>query len=198
MEKEIDGGVFSEIRKEELKKQANNNNGQKENENQFITGDPSMITTDEVFALLGEQVVKAKNWAKIALTWNRNFNALKQSISQRELQTASMAKQNQELKESNSKYIMANQILDKRITELNMQMKEKDLRNGNNEKAYKELEAKHNQLEKTNNESNIDIKNLLGDIEKLKAFIEESDKENASLKEKIVTGKKKNRKSTKN
>jgi len=47
MENEIDGGVFSEIRKEELKKQANNNNGQKENENQFITGDPSMITTDE-------------------------------------------------------------------------------------------------------------------------------------------------------
>jgi len=182
MEKEIDGGEFT--KKEE----------KPGGENQFITGDPSMITTDEVFALLGEQVVKAKNWAKIALTWNRNFNALKQSISQRELQTASMAKQNQELKESNSKYIMANQTLDKRITDLNTQAKEKDNKLYLCEKSYKELEAEYNQLEKTNNELNIDIKNLLGDIEKLKAFIEESDKEDVILKEKITAKGKKAKK----
>jgi hypothetical protein len=194
MENEIDGGVFSEIRKEELKKQANNNNGQKENENQFITGDPSMITTDEVFALLGEQMVKAKNWAKIALAWNKNFNTLKQSITQKEFQTASMGKQNQELKSSNDKFIIINQTLDKRITELNLQAKEKDNKIHLAEKSYEVLETKYNQLENTNNELNIDIKNLLGDIEKLKAFIDESDKENTILKEKITTKGKKTKK----
>jgi len=186
MEKEIDGGEFT--KKEE----------KPGGENQFITGDPSMITTDEVFALLGEQMVKAKNWAKIALAWNKNFNTLKQSITQKEFQTASIGKQNQELKSSNDKFIITNQNLDKRITDLNAQIRDYSIKIALSEKAYKELEAKHNQLEKTNNESNIDIKNLLGDIEKLKACIEESDKEIASLKEKIVTGKKKNRKSTKN
>ena len=171
MEKEIDGGEF--IKKEE----------KPEGENKFITGDPSMITTDEVFALLGEQMVKAKNWAKIALAWNRNFNTLKQSISQTESQATSISKQNQDLKESNSRYIITNQALDKRITELNLC-----------EKAYKELEIKYKTLEKTNNDSNIDIKNLLGDIEKLKVFIKESDKENNSLKEQILTRKKRAKK----
>ncbi len=194
MEKEIDGGVFSEIKKEELRKQTNNNNGQKENENQFITGDPSMITTDEVFALLGEQMVKAKNWAKIALAWNKNFNTLKQSITQKEFQTASMGKQNQELKSSNDKFIITNQNLDKRITDLNSQAKEKDNKIYLAEKSYEVLETKYNQLEKTNNELNIDIKNLLGDIEKLKTFIEESEKENAILKEKIAAKGKKAKK----
>jgi len=178
MEKEIDGGEF--VKKEE----------KPEGENKFISGDPSMITTDEVFALLGEQMVKAKNWAKIALTWNKNFNTLKQSISQREFQTASISKQNQELKESNSKYIMANQNLDHRITDLNTQAKEKDNKLYICEKAYAELENKYKELEKTNHNLNIDIKNLLGDIQKLKTFIEENDKENTSLKEQILKKKK--------
>jgi len=182
MEKEIDGGEFT--KKEE----------KPGGENQFITGDPSMITTDEVFALLGEQMVKAKNWAKIALAWNKNFNTLKQSITQKEFQTASMVKQSQELKESNSKYIIANQTLDKRITELNLSLKESIDREKLCEQVKKKLEAEYNQLAKTNNELNIDIKNLLGDIEKLKAFIEESDKENVILKEKITAKGKKAKK----
>jgi predicted RNase H-like nuclease (RuvC/YqgF family) len=165
MEKEIDGGVFSEIRKEELKKQANNNNGQKEIENQFITGDPSMITTDEVFALLGEQMVKAKNWSKIALAWNKNFNALKQSISQRELNIIEVTKLNKGLKESNENYIKTNQALDKRITELNNEIQHKKEEERESGKFIAELKNNINSLMKTTEEIGKENSELKAKIE---------------------------------
>jgi predicted RNase H-like nuclease (RuvC/YqgF family) len=193
MEKEIDGGVFSEIKnrvnhqEEELKKQANNNNGQKENENQFITGDPSMITTDEVFALLGEQMVKAKNWAKIALAWNKNFNTLKQSITQKEFQTASIGKQNQELKSSNDKYIITNQNLDKRITDLNAQIRDYNTKNALSEKAYREIEIKYKDLEKKNQDSKVWVDRLIEENSNLKYIKDADEKEKIELKQRLIT-----------
>jgi len=139
-------------------------------------------------------MVRAKNWSKIALAWNRNFNTLKQSTSQRELQIASISKQSQELKESNSKYIITNQTLDKRITELNTQAKEKDYKYNLYEKGYKELETKYKEIEHTNHDLYIDVDTLTKDIETLKNFIEESEKEKARLKEQILTRKKKAKK----
>ena len=59
MKEEIDGGEF-----------AKGKDIKPEPENKFISGEPSMITTDDVFALLGEQMIRAKNWSKIALAWN--------------------------------------------------------------------------------------------------------------------------------
>ncbi len=185
MEKEIDGGVFSEIKKEELRKQTNNNNGQKENENQFITGEPSMITTDEVFALLGEQMVKAKNWSKIALAWNKNFIALNKVITQRELQIASLNKENQGLKDSNSKYVLTNQNLDKRITELNLQSKEKDNKLYLCEKSYSELERKYDSLVGQEENRKNKILNLTKDNDKLIGVIKEFEREQDILKEKL-------------
>jgi len=152
MEKEIDGGEFT--KKEE----------KPGGENQFITGDPSMITTDEVFALLGEQVVKAKNWAKIALTWNRNFNTLKQSISQREINMIEVTRQNNGLKESNESYKKTNQAIEKRITELNIEIQHK-----------KEEEREAGDL----------IRELKDSVNNLMKTTENMEKENAELKTKI-------------
>lgn len=153
MEKEIDGGEFT-----------NKKESEPEKENKFITGEPSAVTTDEVFALLGEQMVRAKNWSKIALAWNKNFNTLKQSISQRELNIIEVTKQNKGLKESNENYIKTNQALDKRITELN------------NEIQHRKDEAK---------EAGEFIQELKNSINNLMKTTEKMEKENTELKTKV-------------
>jgi len=186
MEKELDGGSFT------AKKE--NTVNQKVEENKFITGEPSMITTDEVFALLGEQMVKAKNWSKIALAWNKNFTALNKGITQRELQTASLNKENQGLKDSNSKYVLTNQNLDKRITELNLQSKEKDNKLYLCEKSYSELERKYDLLVGQEENRKKIILNLTKDNNKLIGVIKEFEREQDILKEKLSAKRKKAKK----
>ena len=189
MKEEIDGGTFASKNEEASVKQ--------EPENKFISGEPSMITTDEVFALLGEQMIRAKNWSKIALAWNRNFNALKQSISQRELQIVSMSKQNQDFKESNSKYVIANQTLDKRITDLNIQIKEGNTKFALSDEACSRLNTKYKELEKQNQELKTKEEGLIKEILYYKNIKEEDEKEKAILKEKIAAReKRKAKKST--
>lgn len=92
----------------------------KEKESPFIKDGINVMTTDEVFALLGEQMVIAKNWSKIALLWNRNYNSLNEKMKQIEGQ----AIENEALKKSNSLYIENNHSLDKKINELNIELKD--------------------------------------------------------------------------
>ena len=174
---EIDGGTFGSKKEEEPKQ---------ETDNKFITGDPSMITTDEVFALLGEQMVKAKNWAKIALAWNRNFNALKDKVTGMEFQFSSLTKQNQDLKESNSKYILSNQSLDKRITELNTQYKEAGAKMALGDKTYMELNLKYRESENLTQILKTQIDNLIKENLNLKEIKEIDEKEIIQLKEKAL------------
>ena len=177
MKEEIDGGTFGSKKEEEPKQ---------ETDNKFITGDPSMITTDEVFALLGEQMVKAKNWAKIALAWNRNFNALKDKVAGMEFQFASLTKQNQELKDSNSKYVITNQTLDKRITELNTQIKETGSKITLGDKTYMELNIKYRESEKLTQLLQTQIDSLTKENLNLKEIKEMDEKEKIQLKEKVL------------
>ena len=176
MKEEVDGGTFT-AKNEEVKQEV---------DNKFISGEPSMITTDEVFALLGEQMIRAKNWSKIALAWNRNFNALKDKISGTEFQFASLTKQNQDLKESNSKYILSNQSLDKRITELNTQIKETGAKMALGDKTYMELNLKYRESENLTQILKTQIDNLTKENLNLKEIKELDEKEIIQLKEKAL------------
>ena len=153
--KEIDGGRFEESGRPDKEKPKENN---------FISGDPSMITTDDVFALLGEQVVKTKNWSKIALAWNNKYNALFKSVAVKGAEIAGIIKQDKQLKESNELFKANNQMLDRRITELNIELQ------------HKKEEIK--EAEKLNRELKDSINNLMQTTENI-------GKENSELKEKI-------------
>ena len=181
MKEEVDGGTFT-AKNEEVKPEV---------ENKFISGEPSMITTDEVFALLGEQMIRAKNWSKIALAWNRNFNALKDKVAGTEFQFASLTKQNQELKDSNSKYIIANQSLDKRITDLNTQIREVNTKITLGDKTYMELNIKYRESENLTQLLKTQIDNLTKENLNLKEIKEMDEKEKIQLKEKMLSQKKK-------
>ena len=174
MKEEVDGGTFT-AKNEEVKQEV---------DNKFISGEPSMITTDEVFALLGEQMIRAKNWSKIALAWNRNFNALKDKVAGMEFQFASLNKQNQDLKESNSKYILSNQSLDKRITELNTQYKEAGAKMTLGDKTYMELNLKYRESENINQLLKTQIDSLTKENLNLKEIKEMDEKEKIQLREK--------------
>ena len=187
MKEEVDGGTFT-AKNEEVKQ---------EPENKFISGEPSMITTDEVFALLGEQMIRAKNWSKIALAWNRNFTALKDKIAGTEFQFSSLTKQNQDLKESNGKYIISNQTLDKRITELNTQIKETNLKTALGDKNYMELNLKNKELEKQNQDLKANIDKLSDVIANYVSIKEKDEDEKQQLKEKLLFKKKKTKVSNK-
>jgi hypothetical protein len=132
-------------------------------------------------------MVKAKNWAKIALAWNKNFNTLKQSITQKEFQTASIGKQNQELKSSNDKYIITNQNLDKRITDLNAQIRDYNTKNALSEKAYREIEIKYKDLEKKNQDSKVWVDRLIEENSNLKYIKDADEKEKIELKQRLIT-----------
>jgi len=183
MKEEVDGGTFASKNKEASIKQ--------EPDNKFISGEPSMITTDDVFALLGEQMIRAKNWSKIALAWNRNFTALKDKVAGTEFQLTSLTKQNQDLKDSNSKYILTNQSLDKRITELNTQIKETNLKTSLGDKTYMELNLKYRESEKLTQTLQNQIDSLTKENISLKEIKEIDEKEILQLKEKILFKKKK-------
>ena len=187
MKEEVDGGTFT-AKNEEVKQEV---------DNKFISGEPSMITTDEVFALLGEQMIRAKNWSKIALAWNRNFNALKDKVAGTEFQFASLTKQNQELKESNGKYNITNQSLDKRITELNTQIKETNLKIASGDKTYMELNLKYRESENLNQSLQTRIDSLTDEIIKLKEIKEMDEQEKIQLKEKMLSQKKRTKVSSK-
>jgi len=186
MKEEINGGTFAS---KEEKVVAN-----QETENKFISGEPSMITTDEVFALLGEQMVRAKNWAKIALAWNRNFNALKEKSKDINLQIALLDKQNKELKDSNSSYVISNKSLDKRITDLNALIKENNSKAVLGDKTYMELNFKYRKLEEQNQDLKTQVDSLTEENVNLKSIKEEDEKEKVRLKEKISIGSTKSKK----
>ena len=186
MKEEIDGGEF-----------AKGKDIKPEEENKFISGEPSMITTDDVFALLGEQMIRAKNWSKIALAWNRNFTALKDKVAGTEFQFASLTKQNKDLKDSNSKYILTNQSLDKRITELNTQIKETNSKITLGDKTYMELNLKYRESEKLTQSLQNQIDSLTKENISLKEIKEIDEKEKIQLKEKILSKKKKTKRSSK-
>jgi len=154
MEKEVDGGNFKSQNQKDMP--------QKEKDNQFVTGEPSMVTTDEVYALLGEQMIRAKNWAKIALAWNNNYKKLKEQAMKLSTKGMELDNINKGLKDSNLKYISSNQMMDKRVTQLNNLLKEEEAKSIAIEKKYSEFDIGYKELQRESRimeKCNIDLSN---------------------------------------
>ena len=114
---DIDGGKFSKEgqKTDETKKEER----QGRDATQFITDEPSVIKTDDVFAMLGEQIVKVANWKKISLSWQNQYKILRAGTIQLKTKYEGLLAINKQLTDSNAKYVEINKRLDNRVTELN-------------------------------------------------------------------------------
>ncbi|MBA7622815.1 hypothetical protein ES703_30202 [subsurface metagenome] len=151
----IDGGKFSKEgqKTDETKKEER----QGQDTTQFITDEPSVIKTDDVFAMLGEQIVKVANWKKISLSWQNQYKILRAGTIQ--LKT---------------KYVEINKKLDNRITELNRALEESNKVAKKFENDYIQLNSRfegvishNNKLNKAIEEYNIKIEDKNSELEKL-------------------------------
>lgn len=118
----INGGKFNKDNQktDETKKEER----QGQDTTQFITDEPSVIKTEDVFAMLGEQIVRVANWKKISLSWQNQYKILRTGTIQLKTKYEELATANKQLTDSNAKYVEINKRLDSRITELNRALEE--------------------------------------------------------------------------
>ena len=170
---DIDGGKFSKENQKEVELKKEKKQGQ--DTTQFITDEPSIIKTEDVFAILGEQIVKVANWKKISLTWQNQYNILKAGTLQLKTKYEELVAVNKQLAGSNAKYVEINKKLDSKITELNKALEESTKLARKFESDYKQLNARYegivnhnNKLSKTIEECNIKINDKDTELLKIK------------------------------
>lgn len=169
---DINGGQFSKNNQkiEEAKKKES----QGQDTTQFITDEPSLIKTEDVFAMLGEQLVRTANWKKISLSWQSQYKILSTGIIQLKTKYEELVASNKQLADSNIKYVEINKSLDGRITELNKLLKESIEDKEKFEKDYCQLDLRfsgvvshNNKLNKTIEEYNVKISDKDSELKKL-------------------------------
>lgn len=168
----IDGGKFSKEgqKTDEAKKEER----QGQDATQFIRDEPSLIKTDDVFAMLGEQIVKVANWKKISLSWQNQYKILRAGTIQLKTKYEELLAVNKQLTDSNTKYVEINKKLDNRITELNKALEESNKIAKKFENDYIQLNSRfegvvshNNKLSKAIEECNIKIDDKDSELEKL-------------------------------
>ena len=190
----IDGGKFSKENRKEI--ESKKEEKQKQDATQFIKDEPSLIKTEDVFAILGEQIVKVANWKKISLVWQNQYKTLRVGTIQLKTKYEELVAINKQLTDSNVKYVDINKRLDSKITELNRALEESNKLARKFESDYKQLNARYegivnhnNKLSKTIEECNIKINDK--DTELLKIKLDRN-AEIEKLKTELTTLKKKN------
>ena len=158
----IDGGKFSKENQKEI--ESKKEEKQKQDATQFIKDEPSLIKTEDVFAILGEQIVKVANWKKISLVWQNQYKTLRVGTIQLKTKYEELVAINKQLTDSNVKYVDINKRLDSKITELNRALEASNKLARKFESDYKQLTARYvgiinhkNKLSKTIEEYNIMI-----------------------------------------
>lgn len=189
----IDGGKFSkEVQKtDEVKKEER----QGRDATQFITDEPSLIKTDDVFAMLGEQIVKVANWKKISLSWQNQYKILRAGTIQLKTKYEELLAVNKQLTDSNAKYVEINKKLDSRITELNRALEESNKVAKKFENDYIQLNSRfegvinhNNKLSKVIEECNTKIDDKDSELEKLVNEVTRLKEKNAKKARKKVGG----------
>lgn len=168
----INGGQFSKDNQktDEAKKEER----QGQDTTQFITDEPSVIKTEDVFAMLGEQIVRVANWKKISLSWQNQYKILRTGTIQLKTKYEGLVTVNKQLTDSNAKYVEINKKLDSRITELNRALEESNKVAKKFENDYIQLNSRfegvishNNKLSKAIEEYNIKIEDKNSELEKL-------------------------------
>jgi len=144
----INGGKFSkdDQKADETKKEQK----QGQDTTQFITDEPSLIKTEDVFAMLGEQIVRTANWKKISLTWQNQYKTLRAGTIQLKTKYEELAAINKQLTDSNVKYVEINKKLDNRITELNKAIEEYNTKINDKDSESKKLVNEVTRLKEKN------------------------------------------------
>jgi len=191
----IDGGKFSKEgqKTDEAKKEERQGQGA----TQFITDEPSVIKTDDVFAMLGEQIVKVANWKKISLSWQNQYKILRTGTIQLKTKYEELLAVNKQLTDSNAKYVEINKRLDNRITELNRALEESNKAAKRFENDYIQLNSRfegvvnhNNKLSKVIEECNIKIDDKDSELEKLVNEVTRLKEENVKKSPKKLVGSK--------
>ena len=168
----INGGKFNkdDQKADETKKEQK----QGQDTTQFITDEPSLIKTEDVFAMLGEQIVRTANWKKISLTWQNQYKTLRAGTIQLKTKYEELVAVNEHLDDSNAKYVEINKRLDNRITELNRALEESNKVAKKFENDYIQLNSRfegvishNNKLNKAIEECNIKINDKDSELKKL-------------------------------
>lgn len=189
----IDGGKFSKEgqKTDEAKKEER----QGRDATQFITDEPSLIKTDDVFAMLGEQIVKVANWKKISLSWQNQYKILRAGTIQLKTKYEELLAVNKQLTDSNAKYVEINKKLDSRITELNRALEESNKVAKKFENDYIQLNSRfegvinhNNKLSKVIEECNTKIDGKDSELEKLVNEVTRLKEKNAKKARKKVGG----------
>jgi len=191
----INGGQFSKgnQKTEEAKKEER----QGQDATQFITDEPSVIKTEDVFAMLGEQIVKVANWKKISLSWQNQYKILRTGTIQLKTKYEGLVAVNKQLTDSNAKYVEINKRLDSRITELNRALEESNKVAKRFENDYIQLNSRfegvishNNKLNKAIEEYNIKIEDKNSELEKLVNEVTQLKEKNAKKLPKKLVGSK--------
>jgi DNA repair ATPase RecN len=166
----VDGGKFSKEgqKTDEAKKE------ERQDATQFITDEPSIIKTEDVFAMLGEQIVRVANWKKISLSWQNQYKILRSGTIQLKTKYEELVAVNKQLTDSNAKYVEINKKLDNRVTELNRALEELNKVAKKFENDYIQLNSRfegvishNNKLSKTIEEYDIKINDKDSELKKL-------------------------------
>ena len=191
----IDGGKFSKnIQKtDETKKEER----QGRDATQFITDEPSLIKTEDVFAMLGEQLVRVANWKKISLSWQNQYKTLRSGTIQLKTKYEELVAVNKQLTYSNTKYVEINKRLDNGITELNRALEESNKVAKRFENDYIQLNSRfegvvnhNNKLSKAIEECNIKIDDKDSELEKLVNEVTRLKEKNVKKSSKKLVGSK--------
>ena len=191
----INGGKFSKEgqKTDETKKEER----QGQDTTQFITDEPSVIKTEDVFAMLGEQIVKVANWKKISLSWQNQYKILRAGTIQLKTKYEELLAINKQLTDSNAKYVEINKRLDNKITELNRALEESNKVAKKFENDYIQLNSRfegvishNNKLNKAIEEYNIKINDKDSELEKLVNEVARLKEKNAKkARKKLVSSK---------
>ncbi len=191
----INGGKFSKEgqKTDETKKEER----QGQDTTQFITDEPSIIKTEDVFAMLGEQIVKVANWKKISLSWQNQYKILRAGTIQLKTKYEELLAINKQLTDSNAKYVEINKRLDNRITELNRALEESNKATKKISNDYVQLNSRfegvishNNKLNKAIEEYNIKIDDKDSELEKLVNEVARLKEKNAKKARKKLVGSK--------
>lgn len=189
----VDGGKFSKEgqKTDEAKKE------ERQDATQFITDEPSIIKTEDVFAMLGEQIVKVANWKKISLSWQNQYKILRSGTIQLKTKYEELVAVNKQLTDSNAKYVEINKKLDNRVTELNRALEELNKVAKKFENDYIQLNSRfegvishNNKLNKNIEECNIKINDKDSELEKLVNEVARLKEKNAKKARKKLVGSK--------
>jgi len=168
----VNGGQFSKDNQKTEETKKKESPGQ--DTTQFITDEPSVIKTEDVFAMLGEQIVKVANWKKISLSWQNQYKILRAGTIQLKTKYEELVAINKQLTDSNAKYVEINKKLDNRVTELNRALEESNKVAKRFENDYIQLNSRfegvvshNNKLSKTIEEYDIKINDKDSELKKL-------------------------------